>query len=323
MAPWTALTRVLRRPRRVGDEPRREACANCGTPLHGPWCSACGQRDRDLHRRIGPLLREWLAGLIDFDARIWTTLPDLVFNPARLTRNFLAGRRAPQLPPLRLFLVVLVLLFFTSSLPELDAMGPPAKPMITFVGQQAETGKGRPGAAFADLTPAQRAEAQRDISRVRISIGGQELGDATRWLERRLNAALADPGGYAAAIETWARRLAILMLPIAAALLSLLFRRRREIVVFDHLIFAMHSLSFQGLLFSVVGLVNALPGEFGDWLLLLSPAHLFAHMRGVYRTGVIATLVRISVLAIGALAAFLAILLAALGAGLAQIGLGL
>ncbi len=91
-------------------------CANCATPLQGPWCYACGQSGEDFHRSIVRLCGEVVEGLLHFDGRLWQTLPDLMLRPGRLTRNYLEGHRAPQIPPLRLFLVVLLGVFLIGGI---------------------------------------------------------------------------------------------------------------------------------------------------------------------------------------------------------------
>ena len=37
-------------------------CANCATPLQGPWCHACGQLGEDFHRSTTKLLMESIEG---------------------------------------------------------------------------------------------------------------------------------------------------------------------------------------------------------------------------------------------------------------------
>ena len=76
-------------------------CANCATPLQGPWCHACGQLGEDFHRSTLKLVGEVFEGLLHLDGRMWNTQPDLFRHPARLTRASLEGHRAPQIPPLR------------------------------------------------------------------------------------------------------------------------------------------------------------------------------------------------------------------------------
>ena len=81
-------------------------------------------------------------------------------------------------------------------------------------------------------------------------------------------------------------------------------------MLFDHLIFSMHSLAFQGALISLAVLADT------GWLLWAAPVHLFAHLRGVYRTGVAGTLLRMAVLFVASAVAFALLLL-----GLVVVGL--
>jgi hypothetical protein len=127
--------------------------------------------------------------------------------------------------------------------------------------------------------------------------------------------ALQNPEAMLAAMEQWGHRFAILMLPIAALMLSVLFAFRKGVYVFDHLIFSMHSLSFVGFLVTACFLI----GIWAGWawqLLWLAPVHLFVHMRGTYRTGVFGTLIRMFLLFIGT-----TISVAILFAGLVIVGL--
>jgi hypothetical protein len=46
-------------------------------------------------------------------------------------------------------------------------------------------------------------------------------------------------------LEQWAERFSLLMVPVTGCLLALIFRRDRRYFLFDHFVFAMHTLSFQ------------------------------------------------------------------------------
>ena len=100
----------------------------------------------------------------------------------------------------------------------------------------------------------------------------------------------------AAAMGAWAHDFAFLTLPLSGLLLSMLFMFNRRFVLFDHLVFSMHSLSFLGLLFVTAFGLQAAAGPIGLKVLWLSPIHLFAHMRGVYGTSTFGTLLRMAVL---------------------------
>jgi hypothetical protein len=262
-------------------------CPNCETPLEGPWCHQCGQKGEEFHRSIGHLVTEAFEGLTHFDGRFWQTMPDLAWRPGKLTRAYLDGRRAPQIPPFRLFLVVVLLVFFTGGLGGRDD-----SQILKADGEtRILAGPGlRPGVE-------NRVAPAIDLDLGKSNAGATQAAES--WLEHRLKAAMEDPAAFGHALEAWGHRLAILALPIAAGLLGLLFVFQRRFFLYDHLIFSMHSLSFQGLLLSASFLVNLAPGKLGDLLLLAMPVHLFMHMRGVYGTGVLGTLARMLLLFVG------------------------
>jgi len=105
------------------------------------------------------------------------------------------------------------------------------------------------------------------------------------WVSARLKQAAKDPKAFEATLAQWAQRLAVLALPLSASLLGLMFFWRRGVYLFDHLIFSMHSLSFQGLLLSTTMLAHLVSGWF-QLLFLIAPVHLFAHLKGTYGLGV-------------------------------------
>ncbi len=107
-------------PQLVGKRPKHvpapgAVCANCETPLHGQWCSNCGQ-DSDTHKRsILHLAWEAIEGLLHLDGRLLRTLPDLFLRPGRLARDYMEGRIVRHVPPFRTFLVALLIFIFAAE----------------------------------------------------------------------------------------------------------------------------------------------------------------------------------------------------------------
>src|SRR5665213_738007 len=133
---------------------------------------------------------------------------------------------APQVPPLRLFLVVILVFFFAGSLRRTI--------------WHSDTGV-RGFAASASLP--------------RLSPKGHPNDPpVARWLRPRLMDALAHRREFAVAFDIRLYRIAIVFLPISTLLLSLLFFFGRRFFIFDHAIFSMHSLAFMGLLFTLITL---------------------------------------------------------------------
>ena len=92
--------------------PFHAACENCGTKLAGPFCHKCGQHDFEFHRSFWHVFLEALENFFHFDAKLFRNTLTLLFRPGRLTADFNAGKRAAQMPPLRLYIFVSILFFF-------------------------------------------------------------------------------------------------------------------------------------------------------------------------------------------------------------------
>jgi hypothetical protein len=96
-------------------------CANCGAPLTGPFCAACGQADRPLDPPVRHFAKEFTQELLDVDGRVPRTFGRLFFSPGFLTRQHVEGRRAPWLSPLRLYLLTSVAAFTALAFAGTDA----------------------------------------------------------------------------------------------------------------------------------------------------------------------------------------------------------
>ncbi|MCQ8239380.1 DUF3667 domain-containing protein [Rhizosaccharibacter radicis] len=250
-------------------------CLNCGATLHGPWCSRCGQK-ADHSRSIRHLAVELGETLTHADSRLWHTLRGLLFAPGRLTREFLDGRRAGQIPPLRLFLVTLFVLFGTNAL---FSHAP----------------------HFAEMAPQDRAAAGKVIGQIAFP----HAPWLSAWFRGRLMLALDRPEGVVEAMREWIERITLLMPPIYALLLRVLFIRR-PFSLFDHAVFALHSLSFACIVFTAMVLTSGLlSGVASPLLLLCLPVQTFRHLRGAYGIGTGSTLLRMVPLVIGLAAAAL------------------
>jgi len=309
----------LRRPPSKHMPPEGAPCANCATPLLGPWCHACGQSGEDFHRSIVRLMAEVVEGLLHADGRLWRTLPGLMFRPGRLTRAYLEGHRAPQIPPLRLFLVVLLTVFLVGGLTggvesNMERMSAHRTSPQAGTTQVYVVAPGR-------LSPEQRARVKAMIGKLHVEIGSDKANQAaSSWLQQRVINTIDDPERFKLIMEQWSERFAILMLPISAILLSILFIFQRRFYLFDHTIFSLHSLSAVGVVVTLMLLLQIAVGDSSAWLLAPLPVHLFAHMRGVYRTSVFGTLARMFLLFIGSSIAVAFLFLGLMAVGLNGMG---
>ena len=96
-------------------------CANCGAALQGRFCSACGQEAKPLDPPVRHFVKEFAQELFDIDGRQIRSLRRLVFSPGFLTREYVEGRRAPWLSPLKLYLLCSVAAFAMFAIAGSDA----------------------------------------------------------------------------------------------------------------------------------------------------------------------------------------------------------
>lgn len=92
-----------------------QRCQNCGNQVTQRYCGACGQRLEPPVHSLWHFSQVATEDLTHADSRLWRTLGALLFKPGHLTAEFLAGRRARYLPPLRLYLVLSVVFFLVAS----------------------------------------------------------------------------------------------------------------------------------------------------------------------------------------------------------------
>ena len=91
-------------------------CHNCGAALGGTFCSQCGQEHRHERLRLGDWLRDLLDAAANLDSRSWRTIAALTVRPGRMVREYVDGRRAPFVTPLRYSLATCALWWFAVML---------------------------------------------------------------------------------------------------------------------------------------------------------------------------------------------------------------
>ena len=87
-------------------------CPNCDGVVQGRFCSTCGQDQRIAPLTFGGMLREAFQEFTDVDGRSIKTVATLLIRPGRITKDYLRRRRARYLPPLRMYLIASVILYF-------------------------------------------------------------------------------------------------------------------------------------------------------------------------------------------------------------------
>ena len=96
--------------------PAGTPCGNCGAPLLGDHCYACGQPVKGLVRHFSSILGDALDSVFNLDTRIFRTIGPLFARPGHITREYFAGRRVRYVSPVRLFFFLAIVSFFVAQL---------------------------------------------------------------------------------------------------------------------------------------------------------------------------------------------------------------
>src|SRR6478672_10108382 len=94
----------------------QSVCQNCGAPLLGPHCYACGQPVHGLVRRFSTVLGDFLDSVLNIDSRIVHTVWPLFAKPGYLSFEYFAGRRVRYVSPVRLFVFLSIITFFVARM---------------------------------------------------------------------------------------------------------------------------------------------------------------------------------------------------------------
>jgi len=199
-------------------------CLNCGAALHGSFCSACGQRSVPPEPSVAEVAGDAWQELSGYDGRVAATFRGLL-RPGYLTREYVAGRRARYVSPVRLYLIVSVIYFVAAS------STPPS--MSTRSGQVEAPGGLKFGVTGTvndtELSPEERAQ---------LIASADKAPAVVRPL---LRAVASDPIGFRARVLTIMPRVFFALLPVFAVIVALFYRGRRFPT---SLVFAVHLHAF-------------------------------------------------------------------------------
>jgi hypothetical protein len=309
-------------------------CQNCGVPLAGAYCSACGQKGDVRVPSLAALVGDALGDLFNFDSRIWRSLVALVFKPGGLTAAYLAGQRARYAPPFRMYVITSLTFFVLFSFVRLTA--PSTDEAAAAINETAASIDASVNAAVAEALEGAgvREPEQSEPPNAEPGAFNVTLDDDGGWncaidqgldpaMRARLEAACRKIEGDSGASfgRAFVDNVPVMMLvfiPIVAALMKVLylFARRKYV---EHLVFFLHLHTF----FFLIALVTLVTGRTAERLAwfewpativgyaawIYFPVYVYVAMRRVYAQGHAMTMAKYLTLGVGYFLAFMLTLL--------------
>ncbi len=199
-------------------------CANCSHELNDTYCPACGQRDLDFKKDWRGLFGEYAASFLNIDGKVPRGIFQLLFLPGQMTKEFLAGKRTSQMPPLRLYLFASLLFFLWTSAQDVTNIDTPSAEEM--------------GITQADLKD----------------------GSVDFKLSEMMQEKFSDPEAFQAAFNTWLPRVFLLGVP-TLALATLIVFWKKKYSYLEHIIVSMHLQTFLLLWIFFIGISSNLIGK--------------------------------------------------------------
>jgi hypothetical protein len=84
-------------------ERAEKVCLNCGANLHGRYCHACGQENLEPKESLWHLITHYFYDITHFDGKFFSSLKYLLLKPGFLPGEYLKGKRASYLHPIRMY----------------------------------------------------------------------------------------------------------------------------------------------------------------------------------------------------------------------------
>jgi hypothetical protein len=278
-----------------------KACLNCDAPLTGPFCAACGQRDIPPYPSVRELAADAVSELSGWDGRLATTIRALIRRPGKLTRDFLQGRRARSISPLRLYLTAsLVYFVLAAAAPDVKLQSGKKLFFGLYVSggaEQSATVTGSDGNASSTNT---MVPIGSELTSAEREAALEAVAEAPALLQPLMRQVFEDPVGFKRGMVETLPRTLFALLPAFAAIVGLVYRGRKYP---EHLYFAIHLHAFFFLALAVIELLKftesaGLVAAVAIPILVAAPVYTTLAFRRVYGGSLVATLAKEVVIAV-------------------------
>jgi hypothetical protein len=92
-------------------ERHEKICLNCNAELHGRYCHVCGQENIEPKETVWSLISHFFYDITHFDGKFFSTTKYLITRPGFLPKEYIEGRRARYLHPIRMYVFSSALFF--------------------------------------------------------------------------------------------------------------------------------------------------------------------------------------------------------------------
>jgi hypothetical protein len=290
-------------------------CQNCETEFKGHYCPRCGQSIKEFDRPFSILIYDFMGTIFAFDARFFKTFKTVLFNPGRLSTDYMNGKRARYMKPFQFYVFVSFVFFlllsiqtnrlierniklaegYTSDSLEIDSFVDSTKQSVLQMNWHIDS-LAQDSLRIESKGTEKKARMLANLSKVKSKIektlakGGHTEGE-----ERILQNALKMinyPDAFVSKLYKYLSWSFFLVMPIFAFWLWLFFRKKRKYYS-AHFIYSLilHATIF--LVFTLILVIKMIfPDKTVDWenyLYWLIPVYMWVGMKQYYDRSVLRT----------------------------------
>jgi len=248
-------------------------CLNCNHVVEKRFCPNCGQENKHTKESFHYLFTHFVEDFTHYDGSFWKTIKHLLFFPAKLTKEYLAGKRQSYVPPVKLYIFISFITFFLLTvLPVFQGDGNDSDIKVTSKLKETESNpkkieKDTKLSEVSVLGNYKSVAAYDSIQNTLPDIQKDKGFD--HWITRKM-AKIREENTVAEFFYKTKKsvfqnlpKVIFLYLPLCAFVLWL-FHNKKRWYYYDHGIFTLHYFSMILLSFSVFMLISWITGWFGS-----------------------------------------------------------
>lgn len=281
-------------------ERAQKNCLNCNAEVQGRYCQNCGQENVEPKETVWHLISHFFQDITHFDGKFFSTIKYLFTKPGFLSREYMAGRRARYVNPIRLYVFTsafFFLIFFSfmkidnntianevkmnnKTFDQIEAMDSSEFKIFTS-NLKKWNGKDSMPMSKAEFKSYFDSSLKGDIHFTNTDYKSKAAYDSVlrsgknndNWVERQLiykeielNEKYHNEGGkalteYVNILLHSLPQMLFVLLPLFAFILKLLYIRRKEYYYVNHSIFSIHFYIFSFITMLFIFALNKLNNE--------------------------------------------------------------
>lgn len=289
-------------------------CPNCGAEVHGRYCHECGQDQKHYRVSVKHIMDDFASTYLTVDSKLFRSIIPLLFKPGHLTNEYLAGKRASLIRPLRMYLFASFVFFLVLSLSDNN--------FINVGGDKSEVATADSAVVDSTVTQLDRQLSgvldSTEIRQLKSTIA-RDMADSTKPDSAMIDSSKLlhvqkvnyEPQSQVISVDfsikgkqyhyninqnTFKKNfignlptMMFFLLPLFALYLKLLYIHRKRLYV-EHLVFSLYTHAFVFLVEALIIIIPwGLPETILGWSIVL---YLYIAMKQVYEQGYLKTFVK-------------------------------